>query len=164
MSFRITNSYDSYMNTHLPINSPTPDKEAVERSEDVDGSQSFDTSCPVRTDHTDFSHQSQIDNQTDSTTQGRTTVTFNAMKRARQLAAAKNPEQVQSVIDLLKEDLSDCQAGVKSGACDIEEVNKVKRMLQRAKERMAQLSQRDDQNENDNYTLGLDAFDISSLM
>jgi hypothetical protein len=92
-------------------------------------------------------------------TEGKTTVTFNAEKRARQLAAAKNADEVRIVLALLDEDLSDCEAGVKTGGCDEEEVAKVKRMIAKAKEKLSQVP---DKPKDDDEIF--DAFDIAMLM
>lgn len=67
-------------------------------------------------------------------------VAFNQGKRERQLASAKTPEQVQMVMSLLKKDLSDCESGLANDMCDENEVRKVKAMLAKAEERMAQVS------------------------
>ena len=93
-------------------------------------------------------------------TEGKTTVTFNAEKRARQLAAAKNADDVRIVLALLDEDLSDCESGLKTGACDEEEVEKVKRMIARAKEKLSQVSDKPQDAEDNTF----DAFDIAMLM
>jgi len=66
-------------------------------------------------------------------------VSFNEGKRARQLAAAKTVESVQVVMGLLRKDLADCQAGLLSGACDKNEVAKVKAMIAKAQQKMAEL-------------------------
>ena len=66
-------------------------------------------------------------------------VSFNEGKRARQLAAAKTVESVQVVMGLLQKDLADCQAGLLSGACDENEVAKVKAMIAKAQQKMAEL-------------------------
>lgn len=87
-------------------------------------------------------------------------VAFNAAKRARQLAAASSRAQVQAVLSLLRQDLSDCKYGVENGMCDQAEVDKVKAMLQKAQQRMSELSQDEGQEEPG----GFDAFAIASLM
>lgn len=71
--------------------------------------------------------------------QQKASVSFNEGKRARQLAAAKTVENVQMVMVLLQKDLTDCQAGLASGACDENEVAKVKAMIARAQQRMSEL-------------------------
>lgn len=87
-------------------------------------------------------------------------VGFNAGKRARQLAAASTPEQVQMVLDLLNKDLDDCEAGLDAGMCDENEVRKVKAMIQRAHQRMSEVSGQKNEEENP----GTDAFAMASLM
>lgn len=67
-------------------------------------------------------------------------VTFNEAKRARMLAAAKTTDDIQTLMSLLSEDLSDCKAGVSKGWCDDSEVAKVEAMIRRAQSRMAQLA------------------------
>ena len=87
-------------------------------------------------------------------------VGFNQGKRARQLASAKTPEQVQMVISLLKKDLSDCENGLANDMCDENEVRKVKAMLAKAQERMGQVSQ----NTDDEKQEGDNSFLINMLM
>ena len=86
-------------------------------------------------------------------------VGFNEGKRARQLAAASTPEQVQMVIEMLNQDLDDCEAGLKQGMCDENEVAKVKAMLQRAHQRVNEVSGQEKEEGQ-----GIDAFAIASLM
>lgn len=75
----------------------------------------------------------------------KTTVTFNESKRARQLAAAQTVEDVQSLLNLLQEDLSECEDGVKNNFCDEDEVKKVKKMIERAEKKLSEVkkNQRD---------------------
>ena len=87
-------------------------------------------------------------------------VAFNQGKRARQLASAKTPEQVQMVISLLKKDLSDCENGLANDMCDENEVKKVKAMLAKAQERMGQVAQ----NADDEKQEGDNSFLINMLM
>lgn len=70
-------------------------------------------------------------------------VGFNEGKRARQLSAAKTVDDVQLVMGLLQKDLTDCQAGLENGACDENEVAKVRAMIARAQQRMAELKGED---------------------
>ena len=84
----------------------------------------------------------------------------NEGKRARQIAAASTPEQVQMVIELLNKDLSDCEAGLDQGMCDENEVAKVKSLLQKARQRLNEVSGQEEQEEGQ----GIDAFAIASLM
>lgn len=67
-------------------------------------------------------------------------VAFNQEKRSRQLASAKTAAQVQVVLSLLKQDLADCENGLANDMCDENEVRKVKAMLQKAQERMSEVS------------------------
>lgn len=69
----------------------------------------------------------------------KTTVTFNESKRARQLAAAESVEDVQSLLNLLQTDLSECEEGLKNNFCDEEEVKKVQKMIERAKQKMSEV-------------------------
>ena len=86
-------------------------------------------------------------------------VGFNEGKRARQLAAAKTIENVQIVMNILQTDLRDCQVGLENGMCDENEVNKVKAMIEKAKQRLAEVSG----NENSSYA-DENAFSMSMLM
>lgn len=87
-------------------------------------------------------------------------VAFNAEKRARQLAAASSQDQVRIVMNILNKDLSDCEMGVSSGMCDENEVAKVKAMMQRAEQRMSEVSgNKESEKEN-----GFDEFAISMLI
>lgn len=70
----------------------------------------------------------------------RRTVGFNAAKRARQIAAAKSAGDIRTVMGLLSVDLSQCEDGLRDGACDEAEVEKVKAMIREAERRMAELS------------------------
>lgn len=87
-------------------------------------------------------------------------VGFNQGKRARQLASAKTSAQVQMVIGLLKKDLSDCEYGAANDMCDENEVDKVKAMLQKAMQRMGEVSNVDDKE----AQKGGDSFLINMLM
>lgn len=71
-------------------------------------------------------------------------VGFNEGKRARQLAAAKTIENVQMVMSILQTDLADCQEGLENGMCDENEVNKVKAMIAKAQQRLAEVSGNED--------------------
>ena len=64
------------------------------------------------------------------------TVSFNAEKRARQLAAANSKSQVRAILNLLQTDLQQCEEGLKNQMCDAEEVEKVKKMIERAEKRL----------------------------
>ena len=87
-------------------------------------------------------------------------VAVNEGKRARQIAAASTPEQVQMVISLLKKDLSDCENGLANDMCDENEVRKVKAMLAKAQERAGQVAQ----NADDEKQEGDNSFLINMLM
>ena len=77
----------------------------------------------------------KIDSEGNMTTESsKTTVTFNESKRARQLAAAKTRDDVQKILNLLQNDLEECKEGLKNNWCDEEEVKKVEKMIERAKE------------------------------
>lgn len=67
-------------------------------------------------------------------------VAFNQSKRARQLAAANSADDVKFVLSLLETDLSDCEEGVKNEMCDEDEVKKVKAMIERAQQKMNEVS------------------------
>lgn len=86
-------------------------------------------------------------------------VAFNEEKRARQLAAAKTPNNVQTVMALLQKDLFDCEDGCRRGWCDDAEVAKVKAMIQRALQRRAEVSGADEEKPADEL-----AFHINMLM
>lgn len=87
-------------------------------------------------------------------------VAVNEGKRLRQIAAAKNPAQLQMVMGLLNGDLSDCESGLSMGMCDENEVAKVKALIQKAQQRMAELSGSDASSEED----AMDTFSINMLM
>lgn len=87
-------------------------------------------------------------------------VGFNEGKRARQLAAAKTTEHVQTVMGILQKDLADCQEGLQNGMCDENEVNKVKAMIAKAQQKMGEVSSSEgEKNEADE-----NAFAMSMLM
>lgn len=88
-------------------------------------------------------------------------VSFNEGKRARQLAAAKTPENVRTVINFLSKDLADCEAGVQNGMCDENEVAKVKAMMQKAQQKMSEVTAAGSEQEQEE---GIDTFSINMLM
>lgn len=92
-----------------------------------------------------------------SKTQGGS-VAVNASKRARQIAAAKNRNQVQQVLALLNQDMSDCKAGLEKGWCDETEIAKVQALLNAAKGKLSQVPQESEEE------LGISEFDIASIM
>lgn len=82
----------------------------------------------------------KIDSEGNMTVESsKTTVTFNEAKRARQLAAAQTVEDIQNLMNLLQEDLKECEDGLKNNFCDENEVKKVKKMIERAKEKFAEI-------------------------
>lgn len=89
-------------------------------------------------------------------------VSVNEGKRSRQIAAAKNPQQVQAVLALLNQDLAQVENGVRNGMSDENEVNKVKALIQRAMKRMSEVNA--SQNNGEEDTEGFDAFSINMLI
>lgn len=87
-------------------------------------------------------------------------IAFNEAKRARQLAAAKTPANVRTVLNLLAKDLSDCEYGLRNGMCDQNEVAKVKAMIAKAKQRMREVSASDNHSEEEE----IDTFSINMLL
>lgn len=85
-------------------------------------------------------------------------ISVNAAKRARQIASAKTDEQLRAVLALLRNDLQQCQAGLKSGMCDQTEVDKVKALIVQANQRLAQVKDREATPEEEA------AFHLASLM
>ena len=85
----------------------------------------------------------------------KTTVTFNEAKRARQLSAAKNFKDIQALMNLLQTDLSECEEGLKNNWCDEAEVKKVKKMIERAKQKMNELKKSDGEQENNFSTMDI---------
>ena len=82
-------------------------------------------------------------------------VVFNESKRSRQLATAQTIDDVRKVMELLKTDLEDCENGLKNDMCDEEEVEKVKKMIERAEKRMNEVSKNQDENEIDTFSINL---------
>ena len=89
-------------------------------------------------------------------------VSVNEGKRSRQIAAAKNPQQVQAVLALLNQDLIQVENGVRNGMSDENEVNKVKALIQKAMKRMGEVNAKENNGEED--TEGFDAFSINMLI
>lgn len=84
--------------------------------------------------------QIKIDDNGEMTMESsKTTVTFNESKRARQLAAAQSVEDIQNLLNLLQNDLNECEEGFRKNFCDEDEVKKVKKMIERAKEKFAEI-------------------------
>lgn len=71
-------------------------------------------------------------------------VAFNADKRARQLAAANSKSEVRAILNLLQNDLEQCEDGVANGMCDEDEVKKVKAMIERAEKRLNEVDDNTD--------------------
>lgn len=89
-------------------------------------------------------------------------VSVNEGKRLRQIAAAKNLQQVQAVLALLNTDLTQVENGVRNGMSDENEVNKVKALIQKAMQRMGEVSAMKNGGEED--AEGFDAFSINMLI
>lgn len=87
-------------------------------------------------------------------------VGVNEGKRMRQIASAKSPDNIQVVMGLLAQDLSDCQAGLERGACDESEIDKVKALMQKAQQKMGELMGGGKKEEE----TGFDSFSINMLM
>ena len=87
-------------------------------------------------------------------------VAVNEEKRLRQIASAKTVSDVQMVISLLQKDLSDCQAGLRSGACDENEVKKVKALIAKAQQKMTEVQDGDSDKDEDE----VDVFSMNMLM
>lgn len=66
-------------------------------------------------------------------------VTFPEGKRMAQISSAMTNSDLQTVMELLARDLSDCEAGVKNGLCDETEVQKVQAVIKAAEEKQRQL-------------------------
>lgn len=89
-------------------------------------------------------------------------VGVNEGKRARQIAAAKSMSDIQMVMGLLEQDLSDCQSGEAKGMCDQSEIDKVKALIQKAQQKMAELS--GGEGEEEQKEEGFSAFSLNLLM
>lgn len=70
-------------------------------------------------------------------------VSFPEGKRAAQIDASMSESDIQAVMGLLTKDLAECESGVDQGLCDETEVQKVKAMIQKAEEKIRQLSGND---------------------
>lgn len=79
--------------------------------------------------------QIKIDENGEITMEGsKTTIGFNESKFARMLAAAKTQGDVKKILNLLQKDLEEVKAGLEKNYCDESEVEKVEKMIERAKE------------------------------
>ena len=88
--------------------------------------------------------QGTIDEDGEMTmTSSKTTVSINEDKRRRQIAAAATRGDMQSVVALLEQDLQQLEDGLRLNQCDAAEVEKAKKLLEQAKERMGRLPDRD---------------------
>lgn len=83
-------------------------------------------------------------------------VAVNEGKRLRQIAAAKNPAQIQMVISMLNVDMSDVKRGKEQNMCDDDEIAKVEALLQQAQQKASQIQaensgseSKKEENEND---------------
>ena len=86
----------------------------------------------------------RVDENGEVTTESsKSTVTVNEGKRSRQIAAAATQKDMQAVIALLEQDLQEVEDGYKQNKCDEAEVEKVKRLLASAKQRMGTLPDRE---------------------
>lgn len=77
-----------------------------------------------------------------SMTSSKATVTINEDKRRRQIAAAATQGDMQAVVALLEQDLQQVEDGLRLNQCDAAEVEKAKKLLEQAKERMGRLPDR----------------------
>lgn len=88
----------------------------------------------------------KIDSEGNMTVESsKTTVGFNESKRARQLAAAKTIDDVQFVLNLLQNDLAEVEEGLKNNWCDEKEVEKVKKMIEKAKQLLGKVDKNSDE-------------------
>ncbi len=72
----------------------------------------------------------------------KSTVGFNGEKIKRQMAAAVTRNDMRAVLSQLEQDIEELEAGFKNNMCDAAEVEKAKKMLEYAKEKMAKLPDR----------------------
>lgn len=79
-------------------------------------------------------------NMTTESTSGR--VGINAEKSRRQIAAAATKGDMQAVLVRLQQDLQAVEDGLKQNMCDGAEVEKAKKLIEQAKQRMAKLPDR----------------------
>lgn len=99
----------------------------------------------------------KIDENGDMTTETHGgSVAVNEGKRLRQIAAAKNPAQIQMVLSLLNTDLSDVKRGREQNMCDDDEIAKVEALIQQANQKAAEIQaenggseEKKEENEND---------------
>lgn len=72
----------------------------------------------------------------------KSTVGFNGEKIKRQMAAAATKNDMKAVLALIEEDIKTLEDGFKNNMCDAAEVEKAKKLLDEAKEKMAKLPNR----------------------
>ena len=77
-----------------------------------------------------------------SKTTVKSTVAINEDKRRRQIDAAATQGDLQAVIMLLEQDLQEVEDGLKKDMCDEAEVEKAKKLLEQAKQKLAALPDR----------------------
>lgn len=73
----------------------------------------------------------------------KSTIGFNGEKIKRQMAAAVTQRDMEVVLKLLEQDIENLENGLKNNMCDAAEVQKAKDMLIEAKEKMANLPNRE---------------------
>lgn len=84
--------------------------------------------------------QVKIDENGDMTTETHGgSVAVNEGKRLRQIAAAKNPAQIQMVLSFLNTDLSDVKRGRETNMCDDDEIDKVEALIRQAQQKAAEI-------------------------
>lgn len=99
----------------------------------------------------------KIDENGDMTTETHGgSVAVNEGKRLRQIAAAKNPAQIQMVLSFLNTDMSDVKRGREVNMCDDDEIDKVEALIQQAQQKAAEIQSENggsedkkEENEND---------------
>ncbi|MCM1334194.1 MAG: hypothetical protein NC084_09100 [Bacteroides sp.] len=72
-------------------------------------------------------------------------VSVNVGKRVRQIAAAKTPAQIQTVMSMLDTDLSQVRDGKAQGMSDDEEIAKVEALMRQAQARAAEIGSQSDE-------------------
>lgn len=72
----------------------------------------------------------------------KSTVSINENKSRRQIAAAATKGDIQSVLARLQQDLQAVEDGLKQNMCDEAEVEKAKKLIEQAKQKMAELPDR----------------------
>lgn len=93
--------------------------------------------------------------ESESRSEGKTTVGFNEGKRSRQLSAARNLSDINSLMQLLREDLSEVEDGLEHGYCDEDEVKKVKKMIERAEKKLAEIRNSDSGEKDSDFSISV---------